>query len=78
MNQVCLHKIGARWLGKLTICIDNAGPLRGHCIVAMQKIMRLVVGVYKFGQEFFTIGIFLVIFVQYLKTILGFAFWQHA
>ena len=26
--QVCLHKIGAHLLGKLTICIDNAG-LRG-------------------------------------------------
>lgn len=25
--QVCLHKIGARLLGKLTECIDNAGPL---------------------------------------------------
>ena len=23
--QVCLHKIGARLLGKLTICIENAG-----------------------------------------------------
>ena len=22
-------------LGKLTICIDNAGPLWGHCIVAV-------------------------------------------
>ena len=25
--QVCLHKIGARLLGKLTICIDNAALL---------------------------------------------------
>ena len=25
--------IGARLLGKLKICIDNAGPQRGHCIV---------------------------------------------
>ena len=37
LNQtIYLHKIGARLLGKLTICIDNAGPLRGHCIVAMK------------------------------------------
>ena len=28
--QVYLHKIGARLLGKLTICIDNAGPLQGQ------------------------------------------------
>ena len=28
--QVYLHKIGARLLGKLTICTDNAGPLRGQ------------------------------------------------
>ena len=34
-KQVCLHKIGASALGKLTICIDNAGTLRGHCIVAI-------------------------------------------
>ena len=27
--QVCLHKIGVCLLGKLTICIDNAGALRG-------------------------------------------------
>jgi hypothetical protein len=25
-------------LGKLTICIDNAGPLWGHCIVAILPI----------------------------------------
>ena len=29
-----MHKIGACLVGKLTICIDNAGPLQGHCIVA--------------------------------------------
>ena len=29
-KQCCvLHKIGACLLGKLTICIDNAGPFRG-------------------------------------------------
>ena len=28
--QVYLHKIGARLLGKLTICTDNAGPLQGQ------------------------------------------------
>ena len=26
--QVYLHKTGASLLGKLTICIDNAGPLQ--------------------------------------------------
>ena len=32
-----MRKSGARLLGKLTICLDNAGPLwlRGHCIVAI-------------------------------------------
>ena len=33
--QVCFHKIGAPLMGKLTICIDNAGLLWGHCIVAI-------------------------------------------
>ena len=27
-------------MGKLTICIDNAGPLRGHCIVAISIIKK--------------------------------------
>ena len=30
--QVYLPKIGARQLGKLTISIDNAGPLRGPAL----------------------------------------------
>ena len=30
--QVCLHKIGVHLLGKLTICIDNAGPLQGYWV----------------------------------------------
>ena len=33
--QVHLHKIGAHLLGKLTICIDYAGPLWEHCILAI-------------------------------------------
>ena len=33
--QVCLHKIGASLLEKLTICIYNAGLLREHCMVAI-------------------------------------------
>ena len=35
-----MHKIGARLLGKLTICIDNAGPLWGYCIVAIRSTVR--------------------------------------
>ena len=30
--QVYLHKTGASLLGKLTICIDNAGPLQGPAL----------------------------------------------
>ena len=33
-----MHKIGATLLGKLTICIDNAGSLQGHCIVAVVRV----------------------------------------
>ena len=33
--QVSLHKVSARLLEKLTIRIDNTGPLQEHCIVAI-------------------------------------------
>ena len=36
----------------------------------MQKIMSVVIGVYKFDEEFFIIGIFWKILYEYLKTIL--------
>ena len=36
----------------------------------MQKIMRVVIDVYKFGQEFFISGIFWKFLYKYLKTIL--------
>ena len=35
----------------------------------MQKIIRVVIGVYKFGQEFFIIGIFWNILYKYQKQI---------
>ena len=35
----------------------------------MQKIMSVLIGVYKFGQEFFIIGIFWKILYKYMKTI---------
>ena len=35
----------------------------------MQKIMSVVIGVYKFGQEFFKIGIFWNILYKYQKLI---------
>ena len=35
----------------------------------MQKIMIVVIDVYKFGQEIFTIGIFWNFLYKYLKTI---------
>ena len=35
----------------------------------MQKIMSVVIGVYKFGQEFFIIGIFWNILYKYKKEI---------
>ena len=36
----------------------------------MQKIMSVVIGVHKFGQKFFIIGIFWKFLYKYLKTIL--------
>ena len=36
--QVCLHKIGARLLGKFTICIDNAGLLRGPALYQYKNV----------------------------------------
>ena len=35
----------------------------------MQKIMSVVIGVYKFGQEFLIIGFFLNILYKYQKKI---------
>ena len=35
----------------------------------MQKIMSVVIGVYKFGQEFFIIGIFWNILYKYQKKL---------
>ena len=37
----------------------------------MQKNMRVVIDVYKFGQEFFIIGIFWKFLYKYLKPILA-------
>ena len=36
----------------------------------MQKMMSVVINVYKFGQEIFTIGIFWKFLSKYLNTIL--------
>ena len=49
-----MHKIGVPLLGKLTICIDNAGPLRGHCIVAIPvygRYTKLSVTLGPYNQE---------------------------
>ena len=40
--QVCLHKIGARLLGKLTICIDNAAPLRRPALYQFANLAQFV------------------------------------
>ena len=53
--QVCLHKIGACLLGKLTICIDNAGPLwelncsNGLEIWAASKSLDMYFHMYGYG-----------------------------
>ena len=37
--MILTNTSNARLLGKLTVCIDNAGLLRGHCIVAIVSVL---------------------------------------
>ena len=38
-----MHVCWGNWQYALTICIDNPGPLRGHCIVAIQQCFNYFV-----------------------------------
>ena len=70
--QDCLHKIGARLLGKLTIYIDNAGPLQdtalycSNAYIQFKKNKKSRVGNKR--QGFSTKSE--IIWVFYLRTVL--------
>ena len=45
--QVCLYFIGARLLGKLTLCIDNGDP---HCINGKKDVILFGFIVLDYGK----------------------------